>query len=198
MLDHLTNGRFEFGTGRGSSTTEQQGFGIPEPDLTKAMFDEVIVEFRKMWSETRVQPRRRVLLDADAEHPAEALRQTASADVGGGRQSGHVREGRRDGTRRVVLHRRQPDAAGAARRDLQEHHRRRRARRRVRQRQRRRREPVPVPRGPRRGARLADEVRGELPQQLVVPVPRHVPATRSTSRRGPRCSRRSTATRSIT
>jgi alkanesulfonate monooxygenase SsuD/methylene tetrahydromethanopterin reductase-like flavin-dependent oxidoreductase (luciferase family) len=52
MLDHLTNGRFEFGTGRGSSTTEQQGFGIPEPDVTKAMFDEVIVEFRRMWSET--------------------------------------------------------------------------------------------------------------------------------------------------
>jgi alkanesulfonate monooxygenase SsuD/methylene tetrahydromethanopterin reductase-like flavin-dependent oxidoreductase (luciferase family) len=52
MLDHLTNGRFEFGTGRGSSTTEQQGFGISNPDLTKAMFDEVIVEFRKMWSQT--------------------------------------------------------------------------------------------------------------------------------------------------
>jgi alkanesulfonate monooxygenase SsuD/methylene tetrahydromethanopterin reductase-like flavin-dependent oxidoreductase (luciferase family) len=52
MLDHLTNGRFEFGTGRGSSTTEQQGFGISNPDLTKGMFDEVIVEFRKMWSET--------------------------------------------------------------------------------------------------------------------------------------------------
>lgn len=52
MLDHLTNGRFEFGTGRGSSTTEQQGFGIAEPDITKDMFDEVIVEFRKMWRET--------------------------------------------------------------------------------------------------------------------------------------------------
>jgi alkanesulfonate monooxygenase SsuD/methylene tetrahydromethanopterin reductase-like flavin-dependent oxidoreductase (luciferase family) len=52
MLDHLTNGRFEFGTGRGSSTTEQQGFGISEPDVTKEMFDEVIVEFRRMWSET--------------------------------------------------------------------------------------------------------------------------------------------------
>ncbi|WP_334142153.1 LLM class flavin-dependent oxidoreductase [Rhabdothermincola sp.] len=51
MLDHLTEGRFEFGTGRGSSTTEQQGFGIPEPDLTKDMFDEVIGEFRRMWSQ---------------------------------------------------------------------------------------------------------------------------------------------------
>jgi alkanesulfonate monooxygenase SsuD/methylene tetrahydromethanopterin reductase-like flavin-dependent oxidoreductase (luciferase family) len=49
MLDHLSEGRFEFGMGRGSSTTEQQGFGIPEPDLTRDMFDEVVGEFRKMW-----------------------------------------------------------------------------------------------------------------------------------------------------
>jgi alkanesulfonate monooxygenase SsuD/methylene tetrahydromethanopterin reductase-like flavin-dependent oxidoreductase (luciferase family) len=49
MLDHLSEGRFELGMGRGSSTTEQQGFGIPEPDLTRDMFDEVIGEFRKMW-----------------------------------------------------------------------------------------------------------------------------------------------------
>ena len=50
MLDHLSDGRFEFGTGRGSSTTEQGGFGIDDPDLTKEMFDEVIGEFVKMWS----------------------------------------------------------------------------------------------------------------------------------------------------
>ena len=49
LLDHLSEGRFEFGMGRGSSTTEQQGFGIPEPDLTRDMFDEVVGEFRKMW-----------------------------------------------------------------------------------------------------------------------------------------------------
>jgi alkanesulfonate monooxygenase SsuD/methylene tetrahydromethanopterin reductase-like flavin-dependent oxidoreductase (luciferase family) len=52
MLDHLTNGRFEFGTGRGSSTTEQGGFGIDDPDLTKQMYDEVIGEFRRMWKDT--------------------------------------------------------------------------------------------------------------------------------------------------
>lgn len=51
MLDHLSGGRFDFGTGRGSSTTEQQGFGILEPDLTKEMFDEVMPEFRKMWAQ---------------------------------------------------------------------------------------------------------------------------------------------------
>jgi len=49
LLDHLTEGRFEFGMGRGSSTTEQRGFGIEDPDLTKAMFDEVIAELPKMW-----------------------------------------------------------------------------------------------------------------------------------------------------
>lgn len=51
MLDHLSGGRFDFGTGRGSSTTEQAGFGITDPDLTKEMFDEVMPEFRKMWNQ---------------------------------------------------------------------------------------------------------------------------------------------------
>jgi alkanesulfonate monooxygenase SsuD/methylene tetrahydromethanopterin reductase-like flavin-dependent oxidoreductase (luciferase family) len=52
MIDHLSGGRFEFGMGRGSSTTEQQGFGIPDPELTKEMFDEVVVQFKRMWRET--------------------------------------------------------------------------------------------------------------------------------------------------
>jgi alkanesulfonate monooxygenase SsuD/methylene tetrahydromethanopterin reductase-like flavin-dependent oxidoreductase (luciferase family) len=49
MMDHLSGGRFDFGTGRGSSTTEQGGFGIADPELTKEMFDEVMPEFKKMW-----------------------------------------------------------------------------------------------------------------------------------------------------
>ncbi len=53
MLDHLSGGRFDFGTGRGSSTTEQGGFGITDPDLTRAMFDEVMPEFTKMWRQDR-------------------------------------------------------------------------------------------------------------------------------------------------
>src|SRR3954469_3423244 len=51
MLDHLSGGRFEFGMGRGSSSTEQKGFGIEDPDLTKRMFDEVVPEFPKMWKD---------------------------------------------------------------------------------------------------------------------------------------------------
>ena len=52
MLDHLSGGRFEFGVGRGSSTTEQRGFGIEDPDVTKEMVDEVLPQFARMWRET--------------------------------------------------------------------------------------------------------------------------------------------------
>jgi alkanesulfonate monooxygenase SsuD/methylene tetrahydromethanopterin reductase-like flavin-dependent oxidoreductase (luciferase family) len=51
MMDKLSGGRFEFGVGRGSSSTEQRGFGIDDPELTKAMLDEVMPEFKKMWRE---------------------------------------------------------------------------------------------------------------------------------------------------
>src|SRR3954447_9741109 len=51
MLDHLSHGRFEFGMGRGSSTTEQAGFGIDDPDITKDMFDAVVAEFKLMWAD---------------------------------------------------------------------------------------------------------------------------------------------------
>jgi alkanesulfonate monooxygenase SsuD/methylene tetrahydromethanopterin reductase-like flavin-dependent oxidoreductase (luciferase family) len=49
MIDHLSGGRFEFGMGRGSSSIEQRGFGIDDPELTREMFDEVVPEFKRMW-----------------------------------------------------------------------------------------------------------------------------------------------------
>src|SRR5689334_16191794 len=49
MLDHLSEGRFEFGTGRGSSSTEFKGFGIPDGDTTREMFDESLGEILRMW-----------------------------------------------------------------------------------------------------------------------------------------------------
>ena len=53
MLDHLSEGRFEFGTGRGSSSTEFKGFGIPDGDTTRDMFDEALPEILRMWRETK-------------------------------------------------------------------------------------------------------------------------------------------------
>ena len=49
LMDHLTQNRFEFGTGRGSSTTEVFGFDIPDLGLTKEMWRETIREIPKMW-----------------------------------------------------------------------------------------------------------------------------------------------------
>ncbi len=49
MLDNLSNGRFELGTGRGSSSTEMYGFGIPDMDYSKVMWDESIREIPRMW-----------------------------------------------------------------------------------------------------------------------------------------------------
>ena len=51
MLDHLSDGRFEFGTGRGAGTHEILGF-LPEMrDLThtREIWEDVIREFPKMW-----------------------------------------------------------------------------------------------------------------------------------------------------
>jgi alkanesulfonate monooxygenase SsuD/methylene tetrahydromethanopterin reductase-like flavin-dependent oxidoreductase (luciferase family) len=51
MLDHLSEGRFEFGTGRGSSTTEQKGFGIEDQELTREMVAETLPQIVRMWKE---------------------------------------------------------------------------------------------------------------------------------------------------
>ena len=49
MMDLVSSGRFEFGTGRGSSTTEMGGFGITDPEITRDMYDEAIREIVRMW-----------------------------------------------------------------------------------------------------------------------------------------------------
>jgi alkanesulfonate monooxygenase SsuD/methylene tetrahydromethanopterin reductase-like flavin-dependent oxidoreductase (luciferase family) len=51
MLDHLGEGRFEFGTGRGSSSTEVFGFGIDALDRTREMYDESLPQIVRMWTE---------------------------------------------------------------------------------------------------------------------------------------------------
>jgi alkanesulfonate monooxygenase SsuD/methylene tetrahydromethanopterin reductase-like flavin-dependent oxidoreductase (luciferase family) len=51
MLDQLSQGRFEFGTGRGSSTEEVFGFGIESMDITRKMYDETLPQIVKMWKE---------------------------------------------------------------------------------------------------------------------------------------------------
>ena len=51
MLDHLSEGRFEFGTGRGSSSTEVYGFGIESMERTRELYDESLPQIVRMWDE---------------------------------------------------------------------------------------------------------------------------------------------------
>jgi len=48
MLDHVTGGRFEFGTGRGAGEHEMQTFDLHTSE-TKEMWDEVAPELVRMW-----------------------------------------------------------------------------------------------------------------------------------------------------
>lgn len=51
MLDHVSGGRFEFGTGRGAGSHEILGFlpGMSDLTGTREIWDDVIAEFPKMW-----------------------------------------------------------------------------------------------------------------------------------------------------
>ncbi|MFH8497633.1 LLM class flavin-dependent oxidoreductase [Streptomyces coeruleorubidus] len=51
MLDHLSEGRFEFGSGRGAGSHEILGFmpGVTDMNHTKEIWEETIAEFPKMW-----------------------------------------------------------------------------------------------------------------------------------------------------
>ena len=51
MLDHVSNGRFEFGTGRGAGSHEILGFlpGMTDLSKTRDIWEDVIAEFPKMW-----------------------------------------------------------------------------------------------------------------------------------------------------
>ena len=59
MLDHLTEGRFEFGTGRGAGSHEILGFlhkdGITDTTRTREIWEDVIAEFPKMWLQDEYQ-----------------------------------------------------------------------------------------------------------------------------------------------
>jgi alkanesulfonate monooxygenase SsuD/methylene tetrahydromethanopterin reductase-like flavin-dependent oxidoreductase (luciferase family) len=51
MLDHLTNRRFEFGTGRGAGSHEVGTFNIHDTSSTRSEYDEVLPEIVRMWEQ---------------------------------------------------------------------------------------------------------------------------------------------------
>jgi alkanesulfonate monooxygenase SsuD/methylene tetrahydromethanopterin reductase-like flavin-dependent oxidoreductase (luciferase family) len=51
FLDHVTNGRYEWGTGRGAGSHEIATFNILDKNSTKPEWEEVIVEIPRMWEQ---------------------------------------------------------------------------------------------------------------------------------------------------
>lgn len=51
MLDHVTNQRYEWGTGRGAGSHEIASFNILDKDSTKVEWEEVIKEIPRMWEQ---------------------------------------------------------------------------------------------------------------------------------------------------
>lgn len=51
MLDHITNGRFEWGTGRGAGSHEVATFNILDKNSTKSEWEEVVREIPRMWEQ---------------------------------------------------------------------------------------------------------------------------------------------------
>src|SRR5215207_8229010 len=49
MLDHFTNNRFEWGTGRGAGSHEMALFNIMDTNSTKPEWNEVVREIPRMW-----------------------------------------------------------------------------------------------------------------------------------------------------
>lgn len=54
-LDHMTNHRYEFGTGRGAGSHEMATFNIMDPPETKKMWDEIVREIPRMWAQKDYQ-----------------------------------------------------------------------------------------------------------------------------------------------
>jgi alkanesulfonate monooxygenase SsuD/methylene tetrahydromethanopterin reductase-like flavin-dependent oxidoreductase (luciferase family) len=51
MLDHITNRRYEWGTGRGAGSHEVASFNIMDKNSTKAEWEEVVKEIPRMWEQ---------------------------------------------------------------------------------------------------------------------------------------------------
>jgi alkanesulfonate monooxygenase SsuD/methylene tetrahydromethanopterin reductase-like flavin-dependent oxidoreductase (luciferase family) len=51
MLDHVTDNRYEWGTGRGAGSHELASFNILDPSTTKAEWEEVVHEIPRMWEQ---------------------------------------------------------------------------------------------------------------------------------------------------
>ena len=116
MVDHLTNGRVDMGTGR-SAAYEQTGMGI-DPRDTREMWEESLRMIPKIWESDYFEWAGQVLERAAAPSAAQAVPAAAPAHLGGGVAAGDLRVGGGARHRRDGAGRQRAVGAGAAHRRL--------------------------------------------------------------------------------
>ena len=105
MLDHLSDGRFEFGIGPRLVDHRAARLRHHRPrDSPSACSTRCVREFKQMWARERVPASTASSSRCRRATCCRSRTRPAPADVGRGRQPGHVREGGADGPRRAVLH----------------------------------------------------------------------------------------------
>ena len=87
VLDIISGGRLELGTGRSATWPELSGFGA-NPDDTKKTWDEFVRVIPKCGCRS-ASPGRAACSPCRAGDPAQAAAEAAPADVGGGDVTGH-------------------------------------------------------------------------------------------------------------
>ena len=188
VLDILSGGRLEVGTGRSATWTELGGFRA-NPDTTKKSWDEFVRCLPKMWTQETFFLRGRVLVHARADDRPEGVPAAAPAAVGRGDLAGHRARRRRSRPRQPRTHVRSVRGAGKAHRGIPAAHPELRAGRRVRQRPGQHGELPLLPRGRHDGThhrpahgghvqlpRLPAHLRARGVPQPLVPVARSVAA----------------------
>ena len=118
-MDHLSEGRVEFGTGRGSSSAEWGGFDIPSAAETKPMWRESLEQIPRMWRDEPYAFEGKYFRMPERDRAAEAVLEAASAHVGGVLEPADLRRGGRARPRRPLLHLRHARRHRRARQELQ-------------------------------------------------------------------------------
>ena len=102
VLDLISDGRVEFGTGRSSTRAELEGFGIhPQRDARDVAGGDR--PHRRLLDQRRVRVQRQALVDAQAAGASQAVAEAAPADLGSHRKPGDAQAGRADGARAAVV-----------------------------------------------------------------------------------------------
>ena len=102
VLDIVSDGRMDLGTGRSTTLIEMDGFQV-DPEETRAQWEEAIGMIPRMWTQGPLLPRGALLPDPAAFGHPQARAEAPSAPVGRVQPARQLPGRRRDGSGRPLL-----------------------------------------------------------------------------------------------